>query len=320
MKDKDARVVFVRVIFKKIGEIDTAKECFSAEVVIQSKWREPLLDGFNQKDLKNLPLDGYWGPRLIISNILSESKDVVSSIVKISERNSNAYILNQRRLKGVFLENLELQEFPFDVQDITLTITTDLSEKDVELVVDPSERSIVDVRSFVDEQEWKLQTEVRTEVGLLGDVIVGKHSIGRQHPFIHFKCSAERRYQFFIWNIIVVMSITSYHKIASNFILLLTTIAFKTNISNSLPRISYLTYMDLYILGSWVIQCLMCAWHAIVGNLLVANDATFWTDKVVLIAFGVLYIVFLTLYILAMAYKIKSRKRRIANDKSITHL
>ena len=30
--------------FLKIGEIDTKKECFDADVLIVAKWREPELD------------------------------------------------------------------------------------------------------------------------------------------------------------------------------------------------------------------------------------------------------------------------------------
>ena len=36
--------VFVRVVFLKIGEINTVAETFSAEVFIQARWREPLFD------------------------------------------------------------------------------------------------------------------------------------------------------------------------------------------------------------------------------------------------------------------------------------
>ena len=36
--------VYVRVVFLKIGEIDTLKEQFKAEVFVQARWREPALD------------------------------------------------------------------------------------------------------------------------------------------------------------------------------------------------------------------------------------------------------------------------------------
>ena len=37
-------IVYSRVVFLKIGEIDTLKENFMADAFIQSRWREPLLD------------------------------------------------------------------------------------------------------------------------------------------------------------------------------------------------------------------------------------------------------------------------------------
>jgi len=37
--------VYVQVVFMKLGEIDTIKETFSADVFIQARWREPRLDG-----------------------------------------------------------------------------------------------------------------------------------------------------------------------------------------------------------------------------------------------------------------------------------
>jgi len=36
--------VSVRVVFMKIGTIDTIHDRYSAEVMVESKWREPALD------------------------------------------------------------------------------------------------------------------------------------------------------------------------------------------------------------------------------------------------------------------------------------
>jgi hypothetical protein len=39
------KTVYIRVVFMKLGEIDTVKETFTADVFIQARWREPKLDG-----------------------------------------------------------------------------------------------------------------------------------------------------------------------------------------------------------------------------------------------------------------------------------
>ena len=38
-------IVFVKIVILKLGDIDTMRDKFSADVFIQCKWREPALDG-----------------------------------------------------------------------------------------------------------------------------------------------------------------------------------------------------------------------------------------------------------------------------------
>ena len=60
----DQVVVNVRVIFLKIGEIDTVKETYSAEVYIQASWREPLFDGKTDTVSVNVPLGEFAQARV----------------------------------------------------------------------------------------------------------------------------------------------------------------------------------------------------------------------------------------------------------------
>ena len=52
-------IVELRVVFLKIGEIDTLKEQYSADTFIQAKWREPALDGktveVSKTDIQHTP-------------------------------------------------------------------------------------------------------------------------------------------------------------------------------------------------------------------------------------------------------------------------
>jgi len=51
--------VYVQIVFMKLGEIDTIKETFSADVFIQARWREPRLDG--KQMAKNIVRFNYAG-------------------------------------------------------------------------------------------------------------------------------------------------------------------------------------------------------------------------------------------------------------------
>lgn len=55
--------VEIVVQFFKVGEIDTLKEQFNADVVVKAKWREPTLDG-QQTTVSNTS-DMEYGYRLV---------------------------------------------------------------------------------------------------------------------------------------------------------------------------------------------------------------------------------------------------------------
>lgn len=57
----------------------------------------------------------YWHPKLIVQNVISTSKDNVWKKLEFG-KNGEAFIVEKRRIKGIFTENLELQDFPFDLQ------------------------------------------------------------------------------------------------------------------------------------------------------------------------------------------------------------
>ena len=62
----------VRIVFLRIGEIDTQKEKYTADVFLQAKWREPKLDGHKQ-----------------VSTAMSKGKDCLNKVIlSVSQPNS----------------------------------------------------------------------------------------------------------------------------------------------------------------------------------------------------------------------------------------
>ena len=57
----------------------------------------------------------YWNPKLFIENTIGDPKEHAFQMLTYNA-NGEAIIIEKRRVKGVFLENLELKDFPFDVQ------------------------------------------------------------------------------------------------------------------------------------------------------------------------------------------------------------
>ena len=56
-----------------------------------------------------------WNPKLYVDNSIGELKEDIWFTMYMS-RTGEAYAVERRRVRGNFVENLELQEFPFDIQ------------------------------------------------------------------------------------------------------------------------------------------------------------------------------------------------------------
>ena len=59
--------------------------------------------------------ENYWNPKLYIDNTVGDPKETIWKTV-VFNSNQEAFIYERRRIKGVFLENMELNQFPFDTQ------------------------------------------------------------------------------------------------------------------------------------------------------------------------------------------------------------
>lgn len=63
-----------------------------------------------------VPFAKYWNPRISVDNTVGEARETIAHTVVYDTDSWEAYIVERRRVKGVFIENLELFTFPFDTQ------------------------------------------------------------------------------------------------------------------------------------------------------------------------------------------------------------
>ncbi|CAH8601047.1 unnamed protein product [Schistosoma margrebowiei] len=296
-----ARVELV-LIFVKVGQVDTVNERYQADIFLQARWREPLLDAmWNKSSLKSksywqtnpsienpftdltskrqlntlkLQDDEFWNPRLLIDNAEGEPIEIVSHEVEFIEPDFEAYLVEKRRIKGIFHETLELRHFPFDCQDLSVTITCDRTTDEVELVASPTEVSQVDVRCAADSQEWK----IFHHVDIKSIEIQTGYSPGtskRRHPGLVFTSRSARRSGYFLVNMILISCVlcllsfaafsvpANENRLQLSLLLLLTTVTFKFAASQNLPKISYLTYLDKVVLVNFFMLVILTVWHAI---------------------------------------------------------
>ena len=130
----------------------------------------------------------HWTPNLCIDNALGDVREESWHAIEHDSKGA-AWVYEKRRVKGAFLEYLELNQFPFDTQvqskhssseaicyvllwrfnlnflcfqDLTVTVSSERGEGEVQMEADTVEASSVNVQSFVAEQEWHLHETVNS--------------------------------------------------------------------------------------------------------------------------------------------------------------
>lgn len=185
-----ARDVSVRVSYTKVFQVDTHNQRFQAEVIVESKWFDSDVDSLNF-DVSKLK----WKPELYIDNAINEPNEKNS--YKILKENGKFLITEIKVLKGTFSESLELENFPLDIQSLTLVITTKNSTNKVNFVISQPEFAKQNISNTLDKSMWHLHDMIRIN----NNNILREYSFGkREYPAIEITCQVFRHSAFFHWN------------------------------------------------------------------------------------------------------------------------
>ena len=71
--------------------------------------------------IDDIEWEKFWNPKLYVENNLGEPQETIWQTLMFNAK-GEATVYERRRIKGCFLENLELDEFPFDTQVTSLTV------------------------------------------------------------------------------------------------------------------------------------------------------------------------------------------------------
>ncbi|MGA7802172.1 MAG: hypothetical protein WCC36_15345 [Gammaproteobacteria bacterium] len=248
--------VEVGIYVLDIDNVDSANQSFSASVYIVARWKIPLLKHKGPGPLIRSTTD-VWTPRLTIVN----QQQAWSAFPSAVEIYPNGEVVSRQKTWGWFSQPLDLRNFPFDRQTLTIhLVTAGLLQSEVQLA--PFDTSVGKGRSGVAKQlslpdfdvvSWKVEPRpyvaYKEHGGTAGYVM---------------EIEIQRRAGFYIWKIIfplcliVMMSwiprwldpteVGSNIGIATSSFL--TLVAYLFAITLLLPRVSYLTRMDKFVLLS----------------------------------------------------------------------
>lgn len=236
-----------------ISNISDADQSFTADIYVTVQWEDPRMAGEGRRVRKVDELS--WHPELMLLN-RREGTTRYDDIVTVDPNGTVTY---QQRLYGEYSFPLDLRNFPFDDHRIPFEfITAGQGPDEVELVVDDK---VVGRKQGLSIADWA--------VGDV-DVSLDAYHFEPQDTYFNlmtFTLDAHRQAGFYIWRIIaplvlivfmswMVFWIDPSHleaQVGISATSILTLIAFQFTVGILLPRIAYLTRMDMFIFFSSIL-------------------------------------------------------------------
>lgn len=298
-------LVQVYIVFLKVGEIDNVKERFQADAYIESVWDDNSVE---PRHLNNFDPKSYWNPDLYIENSLG---NLNSSLKYKTEQTENGIkVIEMRTIKGSFWEKLELGEFPLDIQDLSITVTSARNKDEVIIDLSRDKECVINTEEFRMQQEWTLYPHIMSENRFIYDT-----KSDYEKPAFTFSSKIARRPGYYIYNAYMLICTISglgfvpfsfnayspHFRIQTTCLLILSSINFRVVVTQRLPIVSYVTTLDLYLVGAQMFLVLLCCWHAIIGTFLldeiVTNEVRVEIDAYALALISTIYFLFQIIYI-----------------------
>lgn len=247
-------IVEVGVFLIDIDEINDVKQRFSVDLFMAARWQDTRLalpEEERQGRRRILSFDEIWTPRVLVLN----DRGLTPQLPHRVDVDDLGNVTYRNRFAGDLAANLEFREFPFDVQRLPIDIVSYAHTAD-ELQFSHYSALAAQSDPFSIEG-WQLRPQ-EPEVG----VFVTPHN-GAELPRLTYVVEAHRDSDYYVLTMLVPMSLIIFmawtvfwlqpdivpSRIAISTASIFSLLALGVSIRLGLPKISYLTKADLFVLG-----------------------------------------------------------------------
>jgi len=262
--------VTINVFLIDIDEIDDVNQRFNVDVFVNIAWQDSRLALPAEEQagqIRQFPMSEVWNPRGMIVNDrgLSPKLPLVVNVDALGN------VVYRQRFSGELSVDLDLQDFPFDSQQLPIDIISYQYSPD-------QVRFSTNARLAAHPEAFSIEGWSFT----LSETKFGEFSVpaaGVVRPRMTFMLEAQRNAQYFLltmflpMSLIVFMSWTAFWiqpnvvppRIAISTASIFSLIAFGFSIRLSLPRVSYITRADVFVIGCTLLVFLALA-AAVIGS------------------------------------------------------
>lgn len=250
----EATAVSVSLYVIDIDAIDDVNQRFSVDMFINVAWQDSRLALPEDQRLgqsRTFPLADIWTPRGLIVN----DRGLSPQLPQVADVDDLGNVQRRQRLSGELAVDLNLEEFPFDTQLLSIDVIS-YQYSPGELRLSAPIGLILDERPF-SAAGWRFK-KLDPE---LGEFRISAAGISR--PRLTFFIQAQRESQYFMltallpMSLIVFMSWTVFWlppnvipaRVGISTASIFSLIAFGLSVRLSLPAVSYMTRADTFLIG-----------------------------------------------------------------------
>ena len=243
-----------------VSRIDGADQSFTADLFILLSWRDPRLEGVFDTT-QRVPLETVWNPGLQILN----GRDLQTTFPDRAEVAPDGTVTTRQRYFGTFSSPLELRDFPLDRQRFSIRLVVPgYGPDEVRLVLPPADLREANRSQAFSVPDWDIgDIDARPEPYAVAGgsrEISGYQVVFEGRRYIGFWAGKA----FISLAIIIVMSWAVFWidpkyiapRLSVAVTSMLTLIAYRFLLDGVLPRLSYLTRMDHFLIGSTLLVLL----------------------------------------------------------------
>ena len=243
--------ITVGLYFLDVAQIDDVAQDFAADVVIRAAWTDPRLADPEAPPTRVLPLAQTWNPEVGFLNRRAIDL-VLPETVRVDPAGHVVYV---QRALATFASPLDLRRFPGDEQELGVQLVSyRYAPEELDLRVDSTMTGRREAFSITG---WQL------ELGAADAEPLVLPGMDLARAGITFRLRAQREQTYYLLTLfipLVLIALMAWcvfwidpsllpSQIAISTSSVFTLIAFRFSVSFSLPRISYLTVADQFMLS-----------------------------------------------------------------------
>jgi len=254
----EATPVEVGLYVIDIGSIDDVAQSFTVDLFLRLRWHDPRL----AVDAKGRSLTGcryglteVWDPSIVFGN-RRRLEPQFDEVVEVGAEGSVTYI---QRYLGELAAPLDLRDFPADTQDLVVEL--------VALGHGPEEVTLMTAEKVTGRSEEFTIADWSIRHGQVDLTPLRVNTSSRELARFRYMMSAERHTGFYFWKVLFPLSLIIFMSWTVFWIdpeqtnpqfgisasAILTLIAFQFSLGYFLPRVSYLTRLDRFLVGATVL-------------------------------------------------------------------